>query len=138
MQNVLGWYDRANEWVYVVVNNHSTIKQLNTTIVHEVLAHYGLKKLLGEEYLYFLDAIYQNLMKEDERENYLLKYRNWLTAVEEYCADIFEKKPQKNNYEKLVYIFLKEALENLGLENELTDVQLWEIINLSRTTLLNK
>lgn len=138
MQNVLGWYDRANEWVYVVVNNHSNIKQLNTTIVHEVLAHYGLKKLLGEEYLFFLDAIYQNLMKKDERDNYLLKYRNWLTAVEEYCADIFEKKPQKSSYEKLGYIFLKEAFENLGLENELTDMQLWEVINLSRNNLLNK
>lgn len=136
-QQVLGWYDKAYEQIYVVVNNHSNIKQLNGTIVHEALAHHGIKKVLGDEYLPFLDNVYSGIMTADEKEEYLSKYRNWITAVEEYCADRFEKKPYKYKDIWAGYYLLKIAMENVGLANELSNIQLWEIINSSRQRLLN-
>ena len=73
----------------------------------------------------------------DEKEEYLSRYRNWITAVEEYCADRFEKKPHKYKDIWAGYYLLKTAMENAGLENELSNIQLWEIINGSKQRLLN-
>lgn len=125
---VLGWYDRPYDRVYIVVNNHNSIRHLNSTIIHEVIAHYGLKKLLGERYIKFLNGIYTQVMTIEDRNHYLQIYKNWITAVEEYCAEIFEKKPSENVSVEYACCHLKTMLSETGLENDMTIYELWDIM----------
>lgn len=125
---VLGWYDRPYDRVYIVVNNHNSIRHLNSTIIHEVIAHYGLKKLLGERYIKFLNGIYTQVMTIEDRNHYLQIYKNWITAVEEYCAEIFEKKPSENASVEYACCHLKTMLSEIGLENDMTIYELWDIM----------
>ena len=57
-----GWYDRVTRQVYVVLPNNRDIDDAKVTAAHEVIAHKGLRELVGEEnYDEFLDETYQHL-----------------------------------------------------------------------------
>ena len=133
--HVLGWYDRPYNRVYIVVDNHISIEHLNSTIIHEVIAHYGLKKLLGEHYIAFLNGIYAHIMTKEDRNRYLQTYKNWITAVEEYCAEIFEKKPSENASVEYAYCHLKTMLSENGLKNDITIYELWNIMQPAKSKL---
>ena len=132
---VLGWYDRPYNRVYIVVDNHISMQHLNSTIIHEVIAHYGLKKLLGEHYIAFLNGIYAHIMTKEDRNCYLQTYKNWITAVEEYCAEIFEKKPSENSLVEYAYCHLKTMLSETGLKNDITIYELWNIMQPAKSKL---
>lgn len=132
LPEILGWYDMAYGKVYIVVDNHISIEHLNTTIIHEVIAHHGLKILLGPDYHPFMSYIFKSVMDDSEREGYLRNYKNWITAVAEYCACIFEKKPSESTSVEYTCCRLKEKLTEVGLESEMTVQQLWYILHTSK------
>lgn len=133
LPNILGWYDRSYDRIYIVVDNHASIGHLNITIIHEVIAHYGLKKLLGEQYIAFLNEIYTYVMTTEDRSCYLQTYKNWVVAVEEFCAEIFEKKPSENTSVEYACCHLKTLLSETGLENDMTTYQLWNIVRSAKS-----
>ncbi|MDY4555455.1 MAG: helicase-related protein [Prevotella sp.] len=57
-----GWYDTATGKVNIVLDNNRNIDDVKATVGHEVIAHKGLRELVGEEnYDKFLDETYQHL-----------------------------------------------------------------------------
>lgn len=50
-----GWYDPKTDRITIVIGNHSSPQDVVTTILHEAVAHYGLRKLFGN---HFDDFIY--------------------------------------------------------------------------------
>ena len=57
-----GWYDTATGEVVIVVPNHENMADVENTVAHEIVAHKGLRKLIGEErFNSFLDDVYNNL-----------------------------------------------------------------------------
>lgn len=44
-----GWYDEANDEVVVMLPNNVNVADVENTVVHEVVGHKGLRKLIGEE-----------------------------------------------------------------------------------------
>lgn len=124
LRNILGWYDRAYDKVYVVVDNHFTIQQFNSTIVHEVLAHYGIKKLLGKHYPLFLNSIYESVMSTEDKDMYHELYSNSITAAEEYCADIFDAGSSENIFLRKICLLIIRFLDSIGLHTDMSVEQL--------------
>ena len=126
LRNILGWYDRAYDKVYVVVDNHLTIQQFNSTIVHEVLAHYGIKKLLGRCYPQFLSSVYETVMSIEDKDIYHRLYSNRITAAEEYCADVFDAGPSDNMFLRKICLLIIRFLDSIGLHTGMSVEQLYE------------
>ena len=126
LRNILGWYDRAYDKVYVVVDNHLTIQQFNSTIVHEVLAHYGIKKLLGRCYPQFLSSVYETVMSIEDKDIYQRLYSNSITAAEEYCADVFDAGASDNMFLRKICLLIIRFLDSIGLHTGMSVEQLYE------------
>lgn len=57
-----GWFDTTTGEVVIVVPNNENVAYVENTIAHEVVAHKGLRKLVGEErFNSFLDDVYNSL-----------------------------------------------------------------------------
>ena len=57
-----GWYDTGTGQVTVVLPNNRSAEDVAATVAHEVVAHKGLRELVGEvNYNEFLDETYKHL-----------------------------------------------------------------------------
>lgn len=122
---VAGWYSGGQ--VYLYMPNIKDRREIELTYVHEVVAHHGVKKLLGERFNEFLDGVW-NMMSEADRAR-MLAYvganenptlQDMRAAADEYVAELAEKmnlgELEQSTWEKIVDWF-KELLENIGFEN---------------------
>ncbi len=65
MRRSKGFYNPATGEVVVVVANNATVEDVAETVFHEVVAHKGLREMIGEEnYDAFCDEVYDHL-KDD-------------------------------------------------------------------------
>lgn len=61
-RNAKGWYDPASGQVNIVIGNNANVDDVVATVFHEVVAHKGLREMIGgERYDEFLDEIYDHL-----------------------------------------------------------------------------
>lgn len=122
---VAGWYSGGQ--VYLYMPNIKDRREIELTYVHEVVAHHGVKKLLGERFDEFLDGVW-NMMSEADRAR-MLAYvganenptlQDMRAAADEYVAELAEKmnlgELEQSTWDKIVN-WLKELLENIGFEN---------------------
>ena len=63
-----GWYDMETGEVYLVLPNAESIADAQATILHEVVAHKGLRGLLGEKFDDMMDSVYRNLPEDVRRK----------------------------------------------------------------------
>ncbi len=93
MRKSKGWYNsKTGEVVFVVPNNKSAA-DASRTVTHEIVAHKGLRALLGKHFNAFLDKVYKNAEKTvKERITGRASREGWNTrkATEEYMADLAE------------------------------------------------
>lgn len=93
-RNVKGWYDTRTGEIVVYAPNATDADDAVRTVLHEGVAHYGLRQLVGDEnFDTFLDNIYNNVDGEikaaiDEKA----QRHGWSTrvATEEYLASLAE------------------------------------------------
>lgn len=129
-----GFYSKSSGKITIVIPNHASVEDVEKTLLHEAVAHYGLRKLFGEHFETFLDNVYQNVEPEIRRiiTNQAAN-NNWdfRTATEEYLAGLAERTDfERVHYaiwNKIKSLFLK-MLHSIGLENwsatELSDNEL--------------
>ncbi|MCH5225074.1 MAG: methyltransferase domain-containing protein [Muribaculaceae bacterium] len=55
-----GWYDISDGKITVIIGNHTSAADVEKTILHEAVAHYGLRQLLGKHFDEFLDVVYEH------------------------------------------------------------------------------
>ncbi|MGN1213324.1 MAG: hypothetical protein ACI4TR_00355, partial [Bacteroidaceae bacterium] len=64
-----GWYDKETGEVVVVLGNNGSVEDVVATVSHEVVAHKGLRELIGEErYNDFLDETYNHLREDLKKD----------------------------------------------------------------------
>lgn len=93
-RNVKGWYDTRTGEIVVYAPNATDTDDAVRTVLHEGVAHYGLRQLVGDEnFDTFLDNIYNNVDEGikaaiDEKA----QRHGWSTrvATEEYLASLAE------------------------------------------------
>lgn len=131
-----GFYSPSTGKITIVLPNHVSSFDVEQTILHEAVAHYGLRRLFGDNFDTFLDNVYNNASAEiRERINKLAKKYNgnYRTATEEYLASLaentdFENAVNSGWFNKIKAFFLK-MLSKAGINiPELTDNELRYIL----------
>ena len=90
-QNVKGWYDIKTGKVYLYAPNIESKQDAATTYIHEVVAHSGMRQLLGEDkYNELCEKLYNQLT--DEQKERISQYSDQSAEVQgdEYFAAIAE------------------------------------------------
>ena len=133
-----GFYSTSTGKITIVIPNHSNIADVEKTLLHEAVAHYGLRKLFGEHFDNFLDNVFKNASEDVRREIVKLAAKNkwdFRIATEEYLASLaedtnFEKMPN-GFWDKIKRLFT-EMLRSIGLlkqkDGELNDNELRYIL----------
>ena len=118
-----GFYSRSTGRITIVIPNHSNLFDVEQTLLHEAVAHYGLRQLFGKHFDTFLRNVYENADVEVRQRITELASRNgwdYPTATEEYLASLAEN----TNFEdinaswwsKIKDLFLK-MLHKIGFED---------------------
>ncbi|MCL1615127.1 hypothetical protein M3090_01710 [Bacteroides sp. ET71] len=95
-----GFYNPRTGKITVVVPNNVNTFDAEQTLLHEAVAHYGLRRLFGEHFDTFLDNVFNNADVEVRRKIVELAKKNgWnpRLATEEYLASLAEN----TNFEDL-------------------------------------
>ena len=132
-RNSKGWYDVRTGEVVVVLPNNRDVEDVAATVMHETVAHKGLRELVGEEhYDDFLDEVYKHLrgdlkqrvdaeagrsfvddtIKNGEKAKSYEQHRR--TAVDELFGDMAEKPFEEfSEGERTLWQKLKEVVRKL-------------------------
>ena len=120
-----GWYDPKTDRITIVIGNHRSPQDVVTTILHEAVAHYGLRKLFGNHFDDFIYNVYAHGSGEVRRgiaNLALKKYGGKIdVATEEYLARLaedtnFEHAMQDNWFEKIKRWFF-DMLHKVGFKD---------------------
>ena len=120
-----GWYDVRTGRVTIVLPNNKNAADVRETVFHEVVAHKGLRNLVGEEnFNTFLDNVYNNAeegIKQTIDEMAEKKYNgDKRKATEEYMAHLAEDgeyvKPENQGFFAKVMDFLTDLLRKVGIK----------------------
>jgi hypothetical protein len=134
-----GWYDTRTGQIHVVLSNNADAADVTQTILHEAVAHHGLRELFGHNVMdAFLDSVLAAASQEvKDAINELRRGKGWnfRTATEEYLAGLAERTDfermtaeERGLFATLRRLF-NRALEFLGLKNhELSDRELAYIL----------
>lgn len=88
-----GFFNRRTGKITIVIPNHLSMIDAEQTLLHEAVAHYGLRKLFGEHFEDFLDNVYEAADPEIRRKITEMAAQNgwdFRTATEEYLAGLAE------------------------------------------------
>ena len=144
---VNAWYEVETDRVGFYLPYVASVKEIDTGYMHEVVSHKGLRELLGQEkFDTLMDAVWRDLMTEEDRTNYL-HYNRHLNlegadaqraAADEYVARVAESvdatEPTSNITEawNKIVEYVRGILEELGLiDNTLTNDELSDVIKAS-------
>lgn len=134
-----GWYDTKTGQIHVVLSNNADAADVTQTILHEAVAHHGLRELFGHNVMdAFLDSVLAAASQEvKDAINELRRGNGWnfRTATEEYLAGLAER----TDFERMtaeerglfatIRRLFNHALEFLGLKShELSDRELAYIL----------
>lgn len=90
-----GWYDTRTGQIHVVLPNNADAADVTQTILHESVAHHGLRELFGHNVMdAFLDSVFAAASQEvKDAINELRRGNGWnfRTATEEYLAGLAER-----------------------------------------------
>ena len=130
-RKVKGWYDVNTRKVYVYLPNATSADDVRQTILHEGVAHYGLRKLVGDERMDdFLDEVFRNVSKEIRNKivGTLPKYGyDSRVATEEYLARMAESGVDVSTWERIKQAF-KNLLRRIGINIQINDNELKYIL----------
>ena len=134
-----GWYDTKTGQIHVVLSNNADAADVTQTILHEAVAHHGLRELFGHNVMdAFLDSVLATASQEvKDAINELRRGKGWnfRPATEEYLAGLAERTDfermtaEKRGLFATLRRLFNRALEFLGLKNrELSDRELAYIL----------
>lgn len=130
-RKVKGWYDVNTRKVYVYLPNATSADDVRQTILHEGVAHFGLRQLFGEERMDdFLDEVFRNVSKEIRNKivGTLPKYGyDSRVATEEYLARMAESGVDVSTWERIKQAF-KNLLRRIGINIQINDNELKYIL----------
>lgn len=124
-----GFFNKKTGRITIVIPNNTDMADVEKTLLHEAVAHHGLRKLFGDNFDNFLDNVYRNAEYDiRKRISEMSSNHGWdvRTATEEYLAGLAEDTNFENMpdgfWSKIKRFFL-QMLHSIGLKN-LTDVSM--------------
>ena len=144
-RDVTGWFEAKSGAVALYMPHLHSAKDVDLTYIHEVVAHKGLRALMGDKFDALCDKVWES-MSEDARSRFLdyvgEKFNSELerqrAAADEYMAFIAEgvdlTEADKTVWDKIVEFF-REFVESFG--TKLTDAEIETLIKASYANLKN-
>lgn len=137
-RKIKGWYSLSDRKVYIYLPNTTNMEDAKRTILHEGVAHFGLRKLVGDENMdSYLDEVFANVTKE-VREKIIstLPRYGWdsRVATEEYMASMAENGVDVTVWQRIKQAF-KNLLRKLGIRIEINNNELRYILWRSKQNL---
>ena len=137
-RKVKGWYSLSDNKVYVYLPNATSMEDVNQTILHEGVAHYGLRQLVGEDRMDdFLDDVFANVTDEVRKKiiDTLPRYGyNSRIATEEYMARMAENGVDVSVWQRIKQAF-NSLMRRMGINIKINDNELRYILWRSRQNL---
>jgi hypothetical protein len=139
-----GWFNPKTGKITLVLPNNVNLSDLINTLLHEGVAHYGLRKMFGSNFDTFLDNIYNNVSPEVRAIiDASMKRNKWSQheATEEYLARLaertdFEHATQQGWWRKIKDFFIG-MLAKVGFNVSLSDNDLRYILWRSHENLVH-
>lgn len=139
-----GWFNPKTGKITLVLPNNVNLSDLINTLLHEGVAHYGLRKMFGSNFDTFLDNIYNNVSPEVRAIiDASMKRNKWSRheATEEYLARLaertdFEHATQQGWWRKIKDFFIG-MLAKVGFNVSLSDNDLRYILWRSHENLVH-
>ena len=134
-----GFYTKSTGKITVVVPNNTSLADVQRTLLHEAVAHYGLRQMFGAQFDTFLDNVFNNADTEVRGHIVALAAKNgwdFRKATEEYLAQLaenteFEQARQSSWWQKIKDFFV-DMLREIGFadfgETVLSDNELRYIL----------
>ena len=122
-QRVKGFYSKSTGKITIVVPNHSSVFDIEQTLLHEAVAHYGLRQLFGEHFDTFLDNVLNNAEESIRRRIVDMAAKNgwdFRKATEEYLASLAEDTEFENinaSWWRQIKDFFLNMLHKIGFED---------------------
>lgn len=142
-KNDKGYYDTKTGEVVVCTENASSIADAIQTILHEAVAHKGLRQLMGDKFNEFINRVYESLDADTKAKVDALaesQYNgNKMVAMEEYMATLAENTDFKGNvWDKIKSIFENIINAILGRNDiKIGDNELRYILRASYNNMVN-
>ncbi len=138
-QRAKGFYSKSTGKITIVIPNHTSMFDVEQTLLHEAVAHYGLRQLFGEHFDTFLDNVFNNADEIIRRRIVDMASKNgwdFRKATEEYLAGLAEhinfEEARKNGWWQRIKQIFFEMLDKLGFSDfrgvTLTDNELRYIL----------
>lgn len=122
-QRAKGFYSKSTGKTTIVVPNHSSVFDIEQTLLHEAVAHYGLRQLFGEHFDTFLDNVLNNAEESIRRRIVDMAAKNgwdFSKATEEYLASLAEDTEFENinaSWWRQIKDFFLNMLHKIGFED---------------------
>lgn len=137
-QRAKGFYSKSTGKITIVIPNHTSTFDVEQTLLHEAVAHYGLRQLFGEHFDTFLDNVFNNADENIRRRIVDMAAKNgwdFHKATEEYLASLAEDTEFENinaSWWRQIKDFFLNMLHKIGFEDfrgvTLTDNELRYIL----------
>lgn len=121
-----GVYNPVDDTLYIFAENHRDAEDLVRTIMHEGVAHKGLRYLLGDRFTDVMRSVFENgdaaaIARTARKYGLdLTDSADQLIAAEEYIASLAESGIESNVLQRVVSA-VRQALRDLGLITSWTD-----------------
>lgn len=122
-KQVGGWYSAKDGEVYLYMPHLESPEEVMKTLLHETVAHRGMREMFGEDFETMLDNVYkyasEDLKKSIDTYWKEMGFTSQRQAVDEYIAKIAEEGPQSYQDKTLlskVKGFIINALRKMGFD----------------------
>ena len=143
-KNDKGYFNTKTGEIVICTENASSIADAIQTILHEAVAHKGLRQLMGDRFNEFIDRVYNSLDAETKAKVDALATANYngntAVAMEEYMASLAETTDFANNsvWDKIKSIFENIINSILGRNDiKIGDNELRYILRASYNNMVN-
>lgn len=122
-QHAKGFYSKSTGKITIVIPNHTSTFDVEQTLLHEAVAHYGLRQLFGEHFDTFLDNVFNNADENIRRHIVDMAAKNgwdFHKATEEYLASLAEDTEFENinaSWWQQIKDFFLNMLHKIGFED---------------------
>lgn len=137
-QRAKGFYSKSTGKITIVIPNHTSAFDVEQTLLHEAVAHYGLRQLFGEHFDTFLDNVFNNADENIRKRIVDMAAKNgwnFRKATEEYLASLAEQTEFENinaSWWRQIKDFFLNMLHKIGFDDfrgvTLTDNELRYIL----------
>lgn len=142
-QRVTGWFEESTGEVCFYMPFLESESDVDATFIHEVVAHKGLRGLLGEKFDAFCDEVWDVMSNADRLKfmaypgvSHLEGKKKSRAAADEYIAHLAENVDVTESAWSKLTELVKRFLKALGLEPKMTNADIANTIKKSYQRLL--